>query len=384
MKLGFYYHVPFNEVAGKVKMPAFLGLFIDSLAEHVEELVVFMHSTPVVEGAEYELQAANIRFVNIGQASSAYKRFYFPSTFLSSFRKQFNDLDYMLVRGPSPLAPAFQNYIDPEKLVYLIVGSYKEGLKFLQGPWYRLWPIRLLNHHMHFEMQRMLRGKNVLVNSRQLFLESERLAKTTTLINTTTLKQEDFFWRDDTCKGRSLNLLFVGRIDIAKGLRECIEACLKLREANVDCRLTIVGWEEKGTSTTTYLRQIVSSFGLEQFITFAGRKKSGQELLSYYRTHDIYVLPSYHEGFPRTIWEAMANCIPVVTTTVGSIPDFLVSLHNAYLIPPKSVTELKVAIENLWNDKTLRMKLISNGFERVKDIRLDVQTKKIIDNILNA
>ena len=96
---------------------------------------------------------------------------------------------------------------------------------------------------------------------------------------------------------------------------------------------------------------------------------------------DIYILPSYHEGFPRTIWEAMANSLPVVATNVGGIPNYLENNKNVILIEPKSVEEIVLGISKLLNNNTLRKNIIKNGYNLASKNTLEIQTKKMIKTL---
>lgn len=382
MTLGFYYHTRVVQNRdGEIGMPAFLGLFVDSLAEVVNELILFMHVQDGVDTAEYVIKSPNVTLVNIGSARAAYLRFYFPGYYLDRRNVKANLLkcDYVLVRSPSPLAARFCSYVEDRRLVFFIVGNYKEGLKFLDLPWYKLWAVKWLNYQMHIALEKAVKGRKVLVNSVSLLKEYRGVADSIALVNTTTLHRSDFFIRPDTCLSPEIKLLFVGRLDFAKGIRECIEVCGLLRRKDINASLTIVGWEDGGDRVTNILKELVSDLDLTEFVHFEGRKQSGFELLKYYRTHDIYLLPSHHEGFPRTIWEALANSIPVVSTTVGSIPDFIKDEHEALLVAPRSIEGLSQAIERVIYDGSLRKNLIANGFERVKEVTLGTQAKRLIE-----
>ena len=65
------------------------------------------------------------------------------------------------------------------------------------------------------------------------------------------------------------------------------------------------------------------SQNLTDIIFFHGRDKYGAPLFNFYRKSDIFIHPTYHEGFPRVLWEAAVNCSPIVTTSVGGIPNLL-------------------------------------------------------------
>ena len=97
----------------------------------------------------------------------------------------------------------------------------------------------------------------------------------------------------------------------------------------------------------------------------------------------IFVIPSYNESFPKTIWEAFANSIPVIASKVGSISDFTSHGKNVYLIEPRDIYNLKEAIVSLINDSDMRKKLIYNGRKLVKNITLEKQSEILIRNIKN-
>lgn len=388
MKLGFYYHIPAKiSIDNRVGLPAFLGLFVDSLANEVDQLYCFFHISTAASqqeeaGVEYWCKAHNIVVASLGSDKRAYVKAFFPGKFIHKVEADIKECDAILVRGPSPLAPYFRHYDQETKIVNFIVGSYQDGEKYLQLPWYKQWAVRMLVKYMHHKTMDSVKGARLLVNSRKLEEALAPLALATRQIYTTTLSREDYFRREDVCQGAAIKLLFVGRLDWAKGLRELFEAFVRLRQESDVYELHLVGWEEQATEPVRQeLSLLTAKKGLQDVVFFHGRKKAGGELLAFYRQSDIYVLPSYHEGFPRTIWEAMASSMPVICTPVGSIPFYLEHEKEVLMIKTGDVEAIVEAIKILVKNSTLRKKLISNGFGRVQEIRLDVQAKKIVEFI---
>ena len=127
----------------------------------------------------------------------------------------------------------------------------------------------------------------------------------------------------------------------------------------------------------------VKEYSLDEFVQFHGRKKIGVELNRMYFNSDIYIIPSFHEGFPRTIWEAMGQSTPVIATKVGGIPFLLDDKENSLLIEPKIVNEIVDAVESLISDEFLRRKIIINGYEKAKTVTLQNQSKLLISQIKN-
>ena len=116
---------------------------------------------------------------------------------------------------------------------------------------------------------------------------------------------------------------------------------------------------------------------IENKIIFHGFKNI-KELNEMYRMADLYIMPSYNEGFPRSIWEAMANSLPVICTRVGSIPLELVSGYDSIIINPRKSNEIKKAIISLIKNSELRKSIILNGRIKAAENTLEVQTKKLL------
>ena len=131
------------------------------------------------------------------------------------------------------------------------------------------------------------------------------------------------------------------------------------------------------------MNSLIHQLKLEGNVIFHGFKSVGKELNEMYRMSDIYIIPSYHEGFPRAIWEAMANSCPVISTNVGGIPETLTNGKDCILIEPHSNKEIVNAVVLLVNNMELRKSLISNGYMFAQTNTLDVQCKNMV-SIFNS
>ena len=174
-------------------------------------------------------------------------------------------------------------------------------------------------------------------------------------------------------------MLYTGRIEAEKGLFELVQAVSVLKKSNKNVKLNIVGWEaDENKSVEGALKKLAIELCITESVIFHGRKKIGSELNEMYRNADLFVLPSYHEGFPRTIWEAMANSLPVIATRVGAIPDYLTNYENALFVEPKNVAELVSKVIELLENAHLRIKLISNAYLLAEKNTVEIQTKNMI------
>jgi glycosyltransferase involved in cell wall biosynthesis len=384
MILGFHYHSNFTYKNDKIYVPGYIGVFIEELAKNCTELYLFLEiqSNNSSTEEDFELNQKNIKIINLGPKSTFYYRLLYPQKKLNIIGNHIHKLDYFLLRAPTPLAPhIFKKFQLQLPINILLVGNYVNGLKHLEQPFLRKIGIILLTHYYQILENRMILNQNILVNSVALYEQNKTKAKKIEIVKTTTLDRNSFFERVDSCNNESIRILYTGRINFQKGIRELIHAVAILCD-KYNIIIDIVGWEEQGSfSYEKGLKLIATENGIEEKIIFHGKKEIGPELNTYYRNADIYAIPSYHEGFPRTIWEAMANSLPVIATNVGSIPYYLQNNENALIIEPYEITSLVTAIETLINNPDIRRSLIKNGYNLAKEVTLEIQTQKLINLI---
>jgi len=155
-------------------------------------------------------------------------------------------------------------------------------------------------------------------------------------------------------------MLCVGRLTPAKGQRILIEACRKLNTAGRNFHLTIVG---SGPDAAD-LKAATRDYGLENRIEFTGALNQDEVQMCYAKA-DVFVLPSFAEGIPVVLMEAMASGLPCVTTRITGIPELIRDGEDGLLVMPSDVDELVSAVTRLIDDPELRMRLSRAGRERV-------------------
>ena len=190
----------------------------------------------------------------------------------------------------------------------------------LPQPRWRKEAIRLWARWNKWGQMRAARNSLTFVNSRVLYDEMKHTLPNLYETRTTTLTEDDFFIRSDTCQSRPYRLLYVGRMDRTKGLLQIVEALALLVEHGEDVVLDLVGWPEHNDPVLNELEGLARTKHVDRRVHYLGGKSLGPELFNCYKQADIFVIASLFEGFPRTIWEAMAHSLPVVATRVGSIP----------------------------------------------------------------
>jgi colanic acid/amylovoran biosynthesis glycosyltransferase len=155
-------------------------------------------------------------------------------------------------------------------------------------------------------------------------------------------------------------ILYVGRLVAFKGQGVLLDALASLRDTGVDARLDLVG---DGPSRA-YLQQRAEALGLAEEVTFLGAV--GQdEIRAHYSAADVFCLPSFAEGVPVVLMEAMAMRVPVVTTRIMGISELIDDEVDGLLVRPGRVDQLTRALARLANDPELREELGRRGREKV-------------------
>ena len=384
MKLGFYYHIPAILRSGEICVPGYLGRFLDELANHVDHLILFLHEPNPGENInfDYPLQAANTELVLLPPRKSAPYRLLHAWKFTMLLKQHSKNIDALMIRGPSHLLPSLANADKSLPTILMIVGDYLAGIDSLPQPAWRKSLIRLMDTVNYHEQLKVAHKSLVFVNSKMLFDQYNGIAKRLFETRTSTLTIDDFFEREDTCQKRPIHLLYTGRMDPAKGLLDMVQALSLLVNQGNDVCLDFVGWPEGTSDILEQIYSLAINEDVEDRIFYHGYKPVGPELFAYYKLADIYILASRSsfEGFPRTIWEAMAHSLPVVATRVGSIPDFIEGV--AELVEPRDPTALAQSVKKLIDDSELRKKYIARAFEIAKENTLETQVEKMSHEII--
>lgn len=143
-----------------------------------------------------------------------------------------------------------------------------------------------------------------------------------------------------------LRLVYLGRLAREKGLHELLRAQAAALADGIQVHLTLVG----AGAEEAALRNTVQQLGTAGSVHFAGAA-FGAAKAAQLGEADVFVLPSYSEGLPCALLEAMAAGNAVIATRVGAIPDIVIPGLHGILIPPRDVSALTTAIAALAADR---------------------------------
>lgn len=172
-------------------------------------------------------------------------------------------------------------------------------------------------------------------------------------------------------------VVFVGWVIKAKGVEELLCAWQNIAEKYSDWTLRIVG-----PYNEDYKKELEEKYSCKNVI-FDGEKPH-DEAMNLVSQASVFTLPSYTEGFPNAVLEAMALDTPVVATSVGAIPDMLCGC--GIVVEPQNVNELENAFERVLSDEKLRNEFALKAKEKMLDeytIETVFETYKSVWNEIN-
>ena len=173
------------------------------------------------------------------------------------------------------------------------------------------------------------------------------------------------------------NLLFLARIEIEKGIYETINAFRILLEKNKNLNLFIAGNGREEENIKSYVEE--NSINNIRFLGYL----SGVEKRRAFEIADVYILPSYTEGMPNSVLEAMAFGLPIITRSVGSIPEIIENGINGYHTDSMDSTVFSELIQKLIDNPDLRKVISINNYIIAKERYISSEVVKRIETIYN-
>lgn len=176
-------------------------------------------------------------------------------------------------------------------------------------------------------------------------------------------------------KSKNQKILFLSRLEKSKGIYELINAFRVINKKYEETTLHICGTG----SEQDFIKKYITN---DRNIHLIGFVTEDLKKAEYLNSH-LFILPSYHEGLPNCILEAMAFGLPVITTKVGGIPDIFEHGINGILLEKVEEQKIVEAIEYLLQNDNLRIKIATNNFQYAskyfyKEIVID-RLSKIIE-----
>lgn len=171
----------------------------------------------------------------------------------------------------------------------------------------------------------------------------------------------------------TLHVIFVGFLIPSKGIADLLQVALRFAQSSQPgVRFSIAG---KGEMEEEILN-FISEHDLEENISYLGWV-SGKDKEALYQSADVFFLPSYKEGMPMSILEAMRYSLPIISTNIAGIPDLVSEGANGYMLEPGDVEGYFQKIKALAESPELLKSFRKESYARVQDF----DTRKILKEV---
>ncbi len=196
----------------------------------------------------------------------------------------------------------------------------------------------------------------------------------TTIVDEQLLEEidEDFIVQKYTSLNNKINLLFLARVEIPKGIYEIIDAFRILKKSYPLVTLTIAGDGFEVENVKKYILE-----NSIQDITFLGFVKGSNKIRAFKSAH-IYIFPSYTEGMPTSVLEAMAFGLPVVTRPVGGVIDIFKNGENGFMTSSKDPQIYAELIRKLLSNKH---QMLSIALKNYQDAKQKFTTTMVVNRL---
>jgi glycosyltransferase involved in cell wall biosynthesis len=175
--------------------------------------------------------------------------------------------------------------------------------------------------------------------------------------------------QDDTASRQAGKaVLFVGRLCQPKGVFDILHAAPAVLAAHPDAVFWFAGRAPE-EQILEEMQRISKEMNLGSAVQFLG-EITGQAKLDLFRQAALFVLPSYWEGLPYSLLEAMAVGLPVIATPVGAIPEMIEEGHHGFLIQPGDVAALAKRMIRLLEDQSLARQMGQANRDLIRDLYL--------------
>lgn len=176
-------------------------------------------------------------------------------------------------------------------------------------------------------------------------------------------------------KGEAKKLVYVGRLSAEKGVPILFESIARLKARNIDVELNLIG---DGTDRK-FLEQLSFELGISERVRFSGFVDQ-QTIAQTLRDSDVFVLPSFAEGIPVALMEAMAIGIPVIATYVGGITELVIDGETGQMVYPSDPEGLANAIARYASDPGFCKKISKQAREKItNEFDIEDQVDKLAE-----
>jgi glycosyltransferase involved in cell wall biosynthesis len=168
------------------------------------------------------------------------------------------------------------------------------------------------------------------------------------------------------------SLLYIGRFVHNNGIQDLLTALPAILDSHPDAEIHLVGSGPLGEK----VQKTIQSSGLSDSVTIYDYVDDISEM---YDRASVFCRPSYSEGLPLTMLEAMASSVPPVVTAIAGVPEVVTDHETGVLLEPGNPDEVAQAVIELFDDAELRARLATNAREYItENLTWEQRTERVM------
>jgi glycosyltransferase involved in cell wall biosynthesis len=184
--------------------------------------------------------------------------------------------------------------------------------------------------------------------------------------------KKNYFKKKNKIKEEKM-VLFFGRLNPTKGPEKLAQVAINITKKRKDIAFVWVGPDE---GKAEEVQSLIKGYKNMQYF---GPIKGKEKIAEMYQSADIYALPSYREGLPLTLFEAMASGLPIVASPVNGIPFEMKEPENGFFSDYGDIDVLEKNILKLIDNPKLSQKISKNNMKKSKGFDWDLIYKKYMN-----
>ena len=165
-------------------------------------------------------------------------------------------------------------------------------------------------------------------------------------------------------------VLFFGRLNPTKGPEKLALAAINISKKRKDIAFVWVGPDE---GKAEEVKKLIKPY---KNMKYLGPLRGKEKIAEMYQASDVYVLPTYREGLPLTLFEAMASGLPIVTSPVNGIPYEMKEPENGFFSDYGDIESLETNILKILDNPELARKISLNNFKKAKQYEWNIIHKQ--------
>jgi glycosyltransferase involved in cell wall biosynthesis len=381
LRLGVLTGTPaYRDEAGRVWVNHSIARLLEAFRERMPRTRVCIPITPAKEsGQNHILQIPNEAIVDLPPLVSTLRAQRYARRTRQIVQRFAAEVDLLFIRLPFQLPQALRGLTTP-KLLHVVGNTRKvidastayRPLMKKVAQWFA--------SRTDAATQRLAAEPRtrIVTNGREMW--DQLACRRGRVVVSSCLTRDEMQPRRDTALRNPPRLLFVGYIRPEKGCLQLLDAFEQLRRTR-PLKLTLAGGSSRPSALEQAILDRVRASPFRDDIELPGIIPFGPPLFDLYRDHDIYILPTFSEGTPRTLVEARAFGCPVIATNVGGIPSSVEDGRDGLLIPPNDVGAIARAVQRMLDDEPLRQRLIAAGLDRSRAMTLEQFADDLVEEL---